>query len=146
MKEIILTSQYISEIFNNVASRMIGFDPIFRELDQIRNLPARTNFPPYNIVKINENKFTISLALAGYKKDEINISLSEHRLIIEGNSKDKADENLIYNGIANRNFRQVFALAEHVEVLSAEYEDGILKIDLENIVPESKKPKNIKIN
>jgi molecular chaperone IbpA len=145
MNEMILTSQYISEIFNNVASRMIGYDPIFRELDQLRNLPARNNFPPYNIKRVSDNKFIITLALAGYKKEELNISVSEQRLLIEGNVENRDEDNLLYQGIANRKFKQVFALAEHVEVLSANYEDGILNIELENIVPESKKPKKINI-
>ena len=126
----------------------IGFDRLFNELDrQFANSPNGNGYPPYNIAQINEDEYMISLAVAGFGMDNLDITKDKNILTIEGTSP-KGDENVNYlhKGIASRNFRREFTLADHVEVNSATLELGMLNVHLKREVPEALKPKTIKIN
>jgi molecular chaperone IbpA len=126
----------------------IGFDQLFNELDRTFANSVNTGYPPYNIVKVDEDNFQIELAVAGFSMDELVITLDKDQLIIEGHPNEHEDDvsSYLHKGIANRTFLRTFKIAEHVEVKDASLELGILKITLERNVPEELQPKKIAIN
>lgn len=125
----------------------IGMDRLFdRVMNQVDTASANGNYPPYNIARIDENRYEIQVAVAGFDKEEIDISYHEGHLTVSGSQEDKdRDIEYLYHGISSRNFSRSFTLAEYVEVNDAVIENGILTISLERIVPESMKPKSIAI-
>jgi len=125
----------------------IGFDQMFDELLRTTSRQS-TNYPPHNILKIDENNFVIQLAVAGFDKGEVDIQVEGQILSIAGStSKDNQyGAEYLVQGISMRDFERTFRLAEHVEVKSAEVTNGILSIELERIVPLEKLPKTIAIN
>ena len=129
----------------------IGFDNIFDELMRVNSQQPNTNYPPYNIVKHNEDRFAIEVAVAGFRKGDIEIVLEKNILTIKGDrSSSQLNESeqpvtYLHQGIGGRKFNREFTLAEHVEVVSAEVADGILTINLERQIPEEQKPKTIMI-
>ena len=125
----------------------IGFDTIFDNLDYLRTVP-NNNYPPYNIRKIDDEHWSIDVALAGFSKDEIEVVLTDGVLEIKSSdlpTTDKPKDDMIHKGIAKRAFTRKFTLADDIEVKDAKLENGLLVIDLEQIVPEHKKPKTIKV-
>jgi molecular chaperone IbpA len=125
----------------------IGFDNMFDELMRI-NAQQSLNYPPYNIVKQTEDTFYIEVATAGFREGEVHINLDNRLLSIKGRiSRDEEGaQEYLHRGISSRDFEREFTLAEHVEVINASQQDGILTIYLERKVPEEKKPKSIAIN
>lgn len=124
----------------------IGFDEFFDEMIRINAQQGNTNYPPYNIVQINEDEYMISLAVAGFGPDNISATKEGNYLIIEGNPVYPIDDiTYLHKGISNRSFRREFKLADHVEIISANLELGILSIHLKREVPEEQKPKKIDI-
>ena len=125
----------------------IGFDNMFDELMRI-NSQQSLNYPPYNIVKQTEDTFYIEVATAGFREGEIEINLDNRLLTIKGRNvrNENASHEYLHRGISSRDFEREFTLAEHVEVVNASQQDGILTIYLERRVPEEKKPKAIVIN
>jgi molecular chaperone IbpA len=106
---------------------------------------AMYSFPPYNIVKLDENKYRVEVAVAGFCKNELEVEVKENTLVLSGKSKNDESENFVHKGIANRAFKRSFELADTVEVQSSELTNGMLKVFLENIIPESRKPKKVDI-
>ena len=136
----------------------VGFDPLVKKLSEAteQTLKAAQNYPPYNIKKIDENKYVIEMAVAGFGKQDLEIELVEDKLVIKGNVRSgepaEQDSNgewtwpaFLYQGLANRPFTRTFNLADNVEIRNASLLNGILKIALEAIIPEHKKPKKIDI-
>jgi molecular chaperone IbpA len=125
----------------------IGFDQMFNELErQFANSPNGNGYPPYNIAQINEDEYMISLAVAGFGMDNLEIEKDGKMLRIEGTAPKGDDEvNYLHKGIGGRNFRREFTLADHVEVESAGLELGMLNVHLKRNVPEELQPKKIKI-
>jgi molecular chaperone IbpA len=126
----------------------IGFDQLFNEMERkFQNSPNSNGYPPYNIAQINEDEYMISLAVAGFGMDNLDITHEKNILTVEGTSP-KGDENVNYlhKGIAGRNFRREFTLADHVEVEGATLELGMLNIHLKRHVPEELQPKKIAIS
>ena len=127
----------------------IGFDNMFDELMRVSAQQSSTNYPPYNIVQINEDEYTISLAVAGFGLDNLSVTKDKNFLIIEGKEYQSASEkivpNYLHKGISNRDFRREFQLADHVEISNAHLELGILSVHLRREVPEDAKPKTIAI-
>jgi len=120
----------------------IGFD---RVLDRMRDAtPGQTNYPPYNIVKVDEDNYAIELALAGFKSDELDVELKDGILSVEGR-KDEDDAKYLHKGISARHFRRTFTLSDTIVVRGADFVDGVLTIELENVIPEEKKPRKIAI-
>ena len=126
----------------------VGFDQLF---DRLASFDAKetlrpTTYPPYNIVKKDEYKYEIELAVAGISAKDINIEHNPETsvLTVEG-SKGGTEDNYLHKGIAERNFVRTWTLADNVEVTGADLNDGLLKVELERIVPEAKRPKTIKI-
>ncbi|KYK33092.1 MAG: hypothetical protein AYK22_08665 [Thermoplasmatales archaeon SG8-52-3] len=120
----------------------IGFDDMFDRFNLFSSV--NSGFPHYNIKKQDDGNYTIELALAGYKKDEVTVEVNDNILSIEGSSKDK-EEDYVHQGIAKRSFKRMFQLADYVECEGGKLEDGMLKIKLKHNQPESKKPKTITI-
>ena len=123
----------------------IGFNRELDRLSTVHNLATRQAYPPYDIIKLNEDKYKLSLAVAGFSKDNINVSVDNGTLIIKGEIVEVTDAEIVHKGIAGRKFTRTFALGEYMEVTGAEMEDGMLNIDIDRIVPEEKKPKTIKV-
>ena len=125
----------------------IGFDRLFNELEFVNR--SNTNgqgYPPYNIAQINEDEFMISVAVAGFGMDNLEITKDGNQLKIEGTAPKGEDEvNYLHKGIGGRNFRREFTLAEHVEVQGASLELGMLNVHLIREIPEALKPKTIEI-
>lgn len=132
-------------LFSDLRPFSVGFDSIFDQLDKLTNTTrAATGWPPYNIKKVEDNKYVIELAVAGFSKSEIELELKENTLTISG--RTNSDESTyLYKGIADRSFSRTFNLADTVEIKNAELINGMLRIWLENIIPESRKPKKIEI-
>jgi molecular chaperone IbpA len=124
----------------------VGFDNIFNELERlVEGTQPAPSFPPHNILKVNDTNYVVELAVAGFGKDEIDIQLEDGNLIIKGEKKDKEGLEYVYRGIATRAFTKKIRLMETIEVRGAEFKDGILRIGLENIIPDHKKPRKIQI-
>ena len=109
-----------------------------------------SNYPPYNICKLNDNDYKIEVALAGYSRDDIEIELKDNTLTVRNKTKEKVvnDESngVIHKGISTRQFERSFTISEVIKVKNADLKNGLLNIDLERIVPEEKKPRLIDIN
>ena len=129
----------------------IGFDNMFDELMRVSAQQSTSNYPPYNIVQINEDEYMISLAVAGFGLDNLSVTKDKKFLIIEGKhaveNVEVEDPTAIYlhKGISERSFRREFQLADHVEISNAHLELGILSVYLKREVPEDAKPKTIAI-
>jgi molecular chaperone IbpA len=127
----------------------VGFDEQFNKMAKLhdevtKNIP---NYPPYNIKKVDDNKYTIELAVAGFAKQDIELEFIDNKLIVTGKATDDTDnDTFLWKGIANRAFTRTFVLDDQVEIQNAEMLNGMLKIFLERIIPEHKKPKKIEIN
>lgn len=121
----------------------IGFDKLFNKL--AASTPGQTqNYPPYNIIKTDENSYELELAIAGFSDDELDIELKDGVLVVEGRKEDY-QKNYVHKGISARAFRRTFTLADTIVVNGANLANGILTIKLENIIPEEKKPRKIPI-
>ena len=127
----------------------IGFDNMFDDLMRVTAQQSSTNYPPYNIVQINEDEYMISLAVAGFGLDNLSVTKDKKFLIIEGKEYQDDSEKIVptylHKGISNRDFRREFQLADHVEISHAHLELGILSVHLKREVPEDAKPKTIAI-
>jgi len=137
-----MVTQFAMDLFN---------DPFFigwnRELARLNNA-HRTNsqsYPPYDLLKLDEDTYKLSLAVAGFSKEDISVSIDNGSLIIKGEIIDAIDAEIVHKGIAGRKFTRTFALGEYMEVTDAELKDGMLTINIDRIIPEDKKPKEIKI-
>ena len=134
---------------NQFAPFTVGFDRVFDRLVDYGNTNYETGgFPPYNIRKTDDFKHVIELALAGFSKDEIEVVLTDGVLVIKSAdllSQTDPNEGLVHKGIAKRSFTRKFTLADDIEIKDAKLVNGLLLIDLEQIVPEHKKPKTIKV-
>ena len=126
----------------------IGFDRLFNELERgFANSPNGNGYPPYNIAQINDDEYMISVAVAGFGMDNLEITKDGDQLKIEGTApKGDSEVNYLHKGIGGRNFRREFTLAEHVNVENASLELGMLNVHLKRDVPEELQPKKIKIN
>ena len=125
----------------------IGFDKIFKQLhDASSNLNKNApNWPPYNIKQVADDKYVIEMAVAGFAKQDIEITLSGNDLVIKGESKENGDENFLWKGIANRAFQRTFTLNDKIEIKDAEIANGMLKVWLENIYNTQETIKKIAI-
>ena len=125
----------------------VGFDNVFDEILRLSHQQKDTNYPPYNIVKHSDNKFVIELAVAGFKDGDITVTVDKNTLLIEGAQAVDLDANIEYlhRGISARSFTRTFTLADHVEVVDATVNNGIMGITLERKVPEELQPKKIAI-
>jgi molecular chaperone IbpA len=131
----------------------IGFDNLFDDLMRVNAQQSNNNYPPYNIVQINDDEYMISLAVAGFGHDNLTVTKDKNFLIIEGMhsvaklaDEDDANYTYLHKGISERSFRREFQLADHVEIGNAHLELGILNVHLKREVPEHARPKTIAIS
>jgi molecular chaperone IbpA len=125
-------------------SALIGFDDLFRRIKELEK--PQTGFPPYDIIKKSEEEFVIKMAVAGYTKNQISVVLDSGKLTVCGSSdKDPNSLYYIYKGIAERDFKRTFTLADTVEVEKVTLSDGMLYVTLKNVIPEQNKPKVFEI-
>ena len=123
----------------------LGFDHIFDELERVTT-HAKDTYPPHNVVKYDNNKYDIELAVAGFSKKDISIELKEHILTIQGERGPRRDQDLyVHKGISSRKFERQYRLSEYAEVTGADLMDGILTVSIEVVLPEEKRPQQIKI-
>lgn len=123
----------------------LGFDHLFDELEQITN-HAKDTYPPHNVIKADDMKYDIELAIAGFSKDDITIELKEHVLSIKGDREQRRDQDkYVHKGISGRKFYKSFRLSEYAEVTGADLTDGILTVNIEVVLPEEKRPQQISI-
>jgi len=133
-------------IFNQLKPFTVGFDDMFNHFEQLTEFP-QVNFPPYNIVKTGDFTYDIEMALAGFGKKDIEVKYADNNLTVKSVQSDKSEEDpsVIHRGISKRQFTRSFTISEDVVVNGAELKDGLLKVSLEKIVPEAKKPRTISI-
>jgi len=136
--------------FKDFDKFFVGFEDQLTHMQKLhddvtKNIPG---YPPYNIKKTGDNTYSIELAVAGFAESQIDIEIDGGKLIVKGNSASKDDEkeeNFLFKGIANRGFTRAFAIDDQIEVKNAELFNGMLKIVLERLVPEEKKPKKVPV-
>ena len=125
----------------------VGFNDVFKDLQEMsKNVQKAVSYPPYNIRQVKENKYVIEMAVAGFAKSDIEVTLEGNKLIVKGVSQDaEAPEEFIFKGISNRNFTREFKLNEKIEIENAEMANGMLRIWLENIVKAQDAIKKISV-
>lgn len=133
-------------LFKDFDKFFVGFDDTYNRLAKLHDDVTKfvPNYPPYNIKKVEDNKYVVEVAVAGFARQDIEITLEDNKLIISGNTTDDSG-NYLFKGIAARAFTRTFALDDHIEIKDAALLNGMLKIALERIVPEHKKPRKIEI-
>jgi molecular chaperone IbpA len=134
------------DMFKDIEKFFVGFDDTYNRMakfhdDVTKNIP---NYPPYNIRKVEDNHYVIELAVAGFARQDIDITFEDNKLIISGKTEDD-NNNFLFKGIANRAFTRTFFLDDTMEINDAFMMNGMLKIALEKIIPEHKKPKKIAV-
>ena len=139
-------------VWNSLRPFSVGFDSIFEEFDRMLESSERynSNYPPYNIHKVNVTDYKIEIALAGYSKEDIELELKENTLTVRNKAKEKVineeSNEVIHKGIATRQFERSFTISEDIKVKNVALKNGLLNIDLKRIVPEEKKSRLIEIN
>ena len=133
-----LISNLTPSIFRQM---VVGFDDFFDSIDY----NYRETYPPYNIRKKADNKYILEIAVAGFRRKDLDVSLDTTTLVVEGR-RDTSENEYIHKGVSTRNFKRTWSMARYMEVDRADFEDGILKLELKRNLPEELKPKKIKIN
>lgn len=124
----------------------VGFDQLFQDMDRLYLNSANSTYPPYNILKLDEDGFLIEVAVAGFAEHELEVTVEKGQLVITGNATPREDNlNYIHKGIGTRNFTRTFHLADHIVVEKARLENGLLAVELHRVVPEELKPRKIEI-
>ena len=154
-----VTSRALANLFDtaSLAPHFVGFDSLFDRLNSHYQLHTTTNFPPYNIRKLEENKWQVEVALAGYDRKDIEVKTIEGNLIVETveldrepteqvDKKTTEDPELVHRGISQRKFSRTWSMADDAVVNRAKMVDGMLYVEIERVVPDEKKPKLIKIS
>lgn len=152
-----VTSRALANLFDTaaLAPHFVGYDSLFDKLNDHYQLHTTTNFPPYNIRKLEENKWQVEVALAGYNKKDIEVKTIEGKLVVSTKDNEKEDAKmvndnnaplLVHRGISQRKFSRTWSMADDAVVQEAKMEQGMLYVKIERVVPEEKKPKLIKIS
>jgi molecular chaperone IbpA len=135
--------------FSPLFRTSVGYDRLASLLNSANRLEQGAGFPPYNIEKAGDDRYRITMAVAGFSQNELSITTENNRLVVTGEKSEdqETDENaFLYRGIATRSFERRFNLAEHVRVTGAKLDNGLLHIELEREIPEAMKPRTIEIN
>lgn len=135
--------------FSPLYRSFIGFDHLAGLIDKASRADKQSSYPPYNIELLAEDKYRITMAIAGFSEEELDIESKQNSLVVTGAKKEpvnKADRNFLHQGIADRNFERKFQLGDHVKVVGAFMENGLLHVDLEREIPEALKARKIAIN
>ena len=143
-----VTSKALSlfDNFNQLTPYAVGYDRVFDQLQKyVQNNVQSSGFPPYNIQKGGDYNYTIEIALAGFSKDDIEVEVADNTLSVRSDKKADVDDYAIHRGISYRRFDRKFTLADDIVVTGATLENGLLRIDLERVIPEEKKPRLIEV-
>ncbi|QIA64622.1 Hsp20 family protein [Vibrio astriarenae] len=132
--------------FTPLYRNAIGFDRLFNMMEANTAKNSSGGYPPYNIEQKDDNHYRITMAVAGFADDQIDLTQKENMLIVKGERKADEGKNYVYQGIAERDFERKFQLADYVKVTGATMENGLLHVDLEREIPEAMKPRKIAIN
>lgn len=126
---------------------LVGFDRIFDDMERRYANSISNNYPPYNIARLQDNLYEIEMAVTGFEKDEIKVTVEQNELTVTGENRDDTDVTVEYlhRGLALRNFERKFTLAEHMKIVSATIKNGVLQIRIEREIPEEMKPRMIDI-
>ena len=124
----------------------IGFDRFFDLVDAAQQAGSEDHYPPYNIERLGDDSYQISVAVAGFRPNDIAVTAEQNVLTIEGQKPDKEQREYLYRGISARHFKRQFNLADYVQVKNASFENGLLRIELAREIPEAMKPRQIPIN
>lgn len=125
---------------------LLGFDNLFNDFERKFQNQIHNNYPPYNIIKLDDNHYELEIAVTGFDKSEVTAEIDQNQLIIKGERKDKPLDTLyLHHGLASRDFTKIWPLAEHIEVKNVYIKNGVLSVKLERIIPESLKPRKIEI-
>jgi molecular chaperone IbpA len=138
-----MVTQFAMDLFRDPF--FIGFNRELERMATVHQAATRQTYPPYDVLKLDEDTFQVSIAVAGFTKDDIDVSVENGTLIVKGEIKEVTDGEYLHKGIAARKFTRTFALGEYMEVTGANIEDGMLHVNVDRIIPEEKKPKKIKI-
>tara|TARA_Y100001963_G_scaffold123329_1_gene173276 strand:- start:6767 stop:7207 length:441 start_codon:yes stop_codon:yes gene_type:complete len=130
------TKQYLDKVRRN----MIGFDDWFNEFDQ--HFSTNSNYPPYNTVKLSNHEYRVEVALAGFKKDDIKVYTQEGKLFVEGKKPDAVEQEYVHKGLAQRAFTRAWSLPDDLIVKGVRFEDGLLLIDIDRVIPEHQQRKD----
>jgi len=144
MKQVRLSTIDLPTLMNQLSRGSIGFDRFFEDLSTF-NVTNTNNYPPHDIVKHSDLCYTIEIACAGFKEDELSISVEDGLLTISGNQLTRNDREYVHQGISARSFTKTLRLAEHVEIGAATYDNGLLIIEANIVLPEELKPRQIPI-
>ena len=140
------TNLSLFDNFNQLTPYAVGFDRVFDQLQNyVENNSTSTGYPPYNIRKDGEYNYDIEMALAGFSKKDIEVEVADGVLTIRSIKENEEDDSNLYRGISYRKFNRKFTLADDIIVKDAKLQDGLLKISLEKIIPEEKKPRLIEV-
>lgn len=133
--------------FSPLFRTSVGFDRLTRLVEEtLDNGLSETGYPPYNIVKADDNAYRVTMAVAGFDEDDLEVVAKDNTLTVSGQkSEEENGRAYLFRGIAGRNFRQSFSLADHMKVAGAHLDNGLLHIDLEREIPEEMKPRQVKI-
>lgn len=133
--------------FGKLNGYFIGFEKFNEKMQETLDIiqKSATSFPPYNLKKVSDNKYVVEMAVAGFGKQDIEITLDDNKMIIKGNTSNDDEGAVLHKGIADRAFTRTFSLADNVVIENAQMTNGILKIWLDHLIPESNKPKKIEI-
>ena len=135
--------------FSPLYRSFIGFDHLAGLIDKASRADKQSSYPPYNVELLAEDRYRITMAIAGFAEEELDIESKQNTLVVTGTKAgnvDKTERKFLHQGIAERNFERKFQLGDHVKVIGAFMEHGLLHIDLERVIPEALKPRKIAIN
>ena len=139
----------VTKAFTFPRSHFIGFDHVWNEIERLADVADNKLYPTHNVVKHSESTYTIELALAGYKKEDLQVEVKEGILVITGDNRSTVDteegREYLHRGISGKKFTRTFRLSEFVVVDGADFVDGLLVIDLKVVIPEEKRPRTIPI-
>jgi molecular chaperone IbpA len=138
-----MVTQFTMDLFRDPF--FIGFNREMERMANVHNAASRQSYPPYDVLKLDEDTFQVSLAVAGFSKDDIEVTVEDGTLKVSGEIVEVTDAEVLHKGIAARKFTRSFALGEYMEVSTASLENGMLNIKVVRELPEEKKPKTIKI-
>jgi molecular chaperone IbpA len=147
----------VTKAFTFPRSHFIGFDHVWNEIERLADVADNKLYPPHNVVKHSESTYTVELALAGYRPEDLNVEVKEGILVVTGDNRSTQDAELylrvdteegreyLHRGISGKKFTRTFRLSEHVVVDGADFVNGLLVIDLKVVIPEEKRPRSIPI-
>jgi len=137
-------NEYFDEMVRDLNKFAVGFEPTLRRLDQVRTYPT-SGYPPYDLEQLTDTTYRLSMAVAGFSADDLEITVQDGVLQIIGNPSKQEDRTYLYKGVAGRSFKRHFYLDAWVEVIGSNLKDGVLTIDFKKEIPESMKPRKISI-